>query len=76
MDFILKWVTFYLAVMFAMSTDNIFWISASPEYKDYKKKSFKEKLKYIFNYRIKTVLTNWRDIAPAIMTSFLMAVIL
>ena len=62
--------------MFAMSVDNMFWISASPEYKDFLKKSLRDKLVYIFNFRIKTVLTHWRDIIPAIITSFILTIIL
>ncbi len=76
MEFIVKWIVFYAGVMFAMSTDNIFWISASPEYPEFKKYSLKEKLNYVVNYRIKTVLTNWRDIVPAIITSFILGVFL
>ena len=59
-----------------MSVDNLFWISASPEYPLFKKWSLSEKLSYIFNYRIKTVLTHWRDIIPAIITSFILTIIL
>ena len=53
------------AILAAMTIDNIFWISASPEYKDYKKYNFKEKMKYILFKRIIPVWTNWRDIVPA-----------
>ncbi len=72
--------------MFAMCTDNIFWISSSPEYNDFKKlnwfkqskpiksvKGNKTKISYILNYRIKSVLTDLRDIIPGIMTSLIMA---
>lgn len=38
-------------------------------------KNYYSKLDYIFNYRIKTVLTHPRDIIPAIITSLLMAII-
>jgi len=75
MIFIIKWMLFYLSIMFTMCTDNIFWISSSPEYPTFKKSSYKEKLKYIFLYRIKTVLTDWRDIVPAVITSFLLSLI-
>lgn len=75
MIFIFKWILSYCLVMFAMSVDNIFWIGASPEYEDFKKYDFKKKLSYIFNYRIKTVLTHWRDITPAIMTSLILSLI-
>ena len=76
MDFILSWLVNYCLIMFAMCVDNIFWISASPEYEDFKKWSLKEKLKYIITYRIKTVLTHWRDIIPAIITSFILTCII
>lgn len=76
MDFIINWFVNYWLIMFAMCVDNIFWISASPEYKDFKKWSLKDKLKYIITYRIKTVLTHWRDIIPAIITSFILTCII
>ena len=76
MNFILLWIVNYCLVMFAMCVDNIFWISASPEYPKFKIWNLKEKLKYIFTYRIKTVLTHWRDIIPAIMTSLILTIIL
>lgn len=74
--FMLNWLVCYLLIMFAMCTDNIFWISASPEYPVFKKYSLKLKLKYIINYRIKTVLTSWRDIIPGIITSLILTIIL
>jgi hypothetical protein len=61
--------------MFAMCVDNCFWISSSPEYPQYQKYSFKEKLNYIFNFRIKSVLTDWRDICPALITSIIMCIV-
>ena len=76
MKFIIDWLIFYFAIMFAMCVDNIFWISASPEYKDFKKWSSWKKINYIFTYRIKTVITHWRDIIPAVITSFVLALML
>ena len=76
MEFLVKWPVFYLGVMFAMCVDNIFWISDSPEYEAFKQYTFKEKVKYVLKDRVLAVLKNWRDITPAIMTSFLLAVIL
>lgn len=93
MSFIIEWLIFYVAIMFAMSVDNIFWISSSREYKGFKKlpwiipdgatrwlrhegKFYYSKLGYIFAYRIKSVLTDYRDIVPGIITSFILAVIL
>jgi len=75
MNFLIKWLVFYAAVMFAMCTDNIFWISASPEYPAFKKKSFKAKAIYVLRDRVLAVLKHPRDIVPAIMTSFTLAVI-
>jgi hypothetical protein len=54
------------AILSAMTIDNIFWISASPEYKDYKKYSLLEKTKYIIFKRVIPVWTNWRDLTPAL----------
>ncbi len=76
MSFILMWIMHYVLIMFAMCVDNIFWISASPEYGDFKKWTIKEKFKYIINYRIRTVLTHWRDIIPGIITSLILTLIL
>ena len=76
MDFILRWFTFYLAVMFAMCIDNIFWISASPEYRQFKFWKFKTKFKYVIVNRVWSVLKHPRDVLPAVITSFLLAVIL
>ncbi|MCP6727478.1 MAG: hypothetical protein KJI69_05720 [Patescibacteria group bacterium] len=93
MSFIIEWLIFYVAIMFTMSVDNIFWISASPEYPQFKKAGwfkcnknfimmnqgnhhrYDTKIEYIFIYRVKTVLTHWRDIVPAIITSFILVVI-
>ena len=62
---------FILLSQIMQSINNILWISASPEYEEYKKlpwykKGEKCKLDYIFNYRIKTVWSNWRDWGSAI----------
>lgn len=35
--FFIRWLVCYCLVMFAMSVDNICWISASPEYELFKK---------------------------------------
>jgi hypothetical protein len=61
--------------MFAMCTDNIFWIGTSPEYRYFKGYSLKEKIKYIILYRIKTVITSWRDIIPAIITATILSIL-
>lgn len=92
MLFLVKWFVFYWAIILSLVVDNIFWISASPEYKKFKRlpwiipdgatrwlrhegKFYYTKLGYVLIYRIKSVLTHWRDIIPAIITSFILAVI-
>lgn len=85
MSFILEWFTFYAAIMFTMSIDNLFWIPTSPEYLQIKKKQYPVKVEgkyyyslidYSLRYRIWSVLTHWRDIIPAILTSFILTLIL
>lgn len=90
MSFIGQWLLCYVGVMFAMSVDNIFWIPDSPEWKNIKKNfhviTFKgreygfpkntEGRKYVWNNRVLEVLKHPRDIIPAIITSFLLAVFL
>lgn len=76
--------------MFAMCTDNIFWISSSPEYEKFKSlglfksngtellvegKSYVSKIDYIFRYRVYSVLKDYRDIMPALITSGIMTLI-
>jgi len=75
--------------MFAMCIDNLFWISSSPEYRTFKKllwfrkssvkimingKIYNTKIHYIINYRIKSVITCWRDILPAVIVSLILAI--
>lgn len=78
LEIIAKWLAGYSLVMLVMCIDNIFWISASPskEYEDFKKMNFYKKMRYIWNFRIKTVLTNWRDICPAIIGGFIASFVL
>lgn len=61
--------------MFAMCVDNIFWISASPEYSVFKKMNLKDKLNYVWKNRILEVLKHPRDIIPAIITSFILSLL-
>ena len=63
------------AILGAMTIDNIFWISASPEYPQYKKYSLMEKIKYVVFKRIIPVWTNWRDITPAVIIGIVVGVI-
>lgn len=84
MNFFLQWAVFYLGIIFAMSIDNLFWIPTSPEYSSIKNKRWPIKVEgksygslsgYIIRYRIWSVLTHWRDITPAIITSFILTII-
>lgn len=90
MNFLFLWLIHYVFIMFAMSVDNIFWIPTSPEYSAFKKMgwikrnptllimkegTYYTKLDYILKYRIWTVLTHWRDIIPAIITSLLITIV-
>ena len=73
-----------------MCLDNICWISSSAEWETeaivsrkklswkghVKKYSIKEKLDYVYNYRIISVLTDIRDIIPAVLTSGLMSLLI
>jgi hypothetical protein len=72
-----------------MSLDNVFWIGASPEYGNFIKlslfkkgkpikvegKDYFSKVDYIFRYRILSVLTNWRDIIPALISGLILSLI-
>lgn len=70
-------IPFFILLSQVMQTiNNILWISKSGEYENYlligffryngiilkhEKKEYKTKISYIWNYRIKTVWSNWRD---------------
>lgn len=88
--FILEYIICYCLVMFAMCIDNICWISSSGEYNLFRKlgliksngnkvtmdnKVYTSKFDYVLNYRVKSVLTDFRDIVPALVTALLMAII-
>lgn len=91
MMFVVEMAIYYVFAMFLMCTDNLFWVKSSPEYKAFKRlkyldtdsdqviwvdgKVYRNKISYIFGYRIWSVLTDWRDITPAIIGSFLLALI-
>ena len=76
MNFLISWLIDYFLIMFAMCTDNMFWISDSPEYPEVKAMNFNQKIDYAIYKRIIPVLTSWRDIVPAIITSLILTVIL
>ena len=75
MNFFINWIVSYFLIMFAMSVDNIFWIPTSPEYPQFKKMTKFQKFKYILIKRIFAVLVAWRDIVPALITSFIMTIL-
>ena len=88
LEFLIKWIIYYCFIIFAMCCDNICWVSSSAEwetdtcviaknnrafYGPVKKYSLRMKWDYILEYRILSVLTDIRDIIPAILTSGLMS---
>ncbi len=75
MIFPIMWLICFICIMIAMTIDNFFWISASPEYPRYKKYSLKQKLNYIWFKRVIPVWTAWRDLVPAVITSFLLTLV-
>ena len=93
MNFIIEWLIFYVAIMFAMSLDNIFWIPADKQWFLHKKlqphfyilvvgkKEYifpKDKFawSFIWNKRVKEVIKHPYDIVPAVISSFILAVII
>jgi len=67
-----------------MCFDNILWISKSPEYEQIKAskypivmdgKEYYSLQDYIIRYRVISVLTNWRDLVPAVLTGIIGAFI-
>jgi len=83
-EFLIHWILFYVSIMIAMCVDNIFWIPTSPEYPNFKEnkmpifvegKLYHSRLSYIFKYRILSVLTHWRDIVPAIISSTILTLL-
>jgi hypothetical protein len=86
---IFEWPLKSALVILAMTIDNYFWITDSPEWKSIsgnfkllKIKSFnltipinKEGLKYVFFKRCIPVWTSWRDLIPATITGGLLSLI-
>ena len=87
--FLVEWIIFYIAIIFTLCIDNIFWINTGGEWngnaevsrgkrvwkgpvKDYQ---FGELVNYIWNYRIMSVITHWRDIIPGVLSSFILTII-
>lgn len=80
MRFLLEWVIKFLIAWLGFVINNLFWINKGGEWygdaevknrfsswkgpvRDY---TFTKKLRYVFGYRVLTVLTNWRDIVSAV----------
>lgn len=81
MEILIEFLLKTILAMTGFTINNLFWISASPEYYAFKKlgliipgesflmmerKKYRTKMSYIFNYRIKTVWSNWRDISSGL----------
>lgn len=75
MNMILGFVASYVFITFALCLDNIFWISASPEYSQFKTWSNKKRFRYILVDRVWAVIKNPRDIFPALISSFIFAIV-
>ena len=89
MSFIIEWAVFYIAVMFAMATDNLFWIPTDSRFPGMKKEfaiivlggrefifpKSNKSLKWCLE-RVKDVVTHVYDIVPALLTSFILAILL
>jgi len=73
---IINWMICYIAVLIAMSTDNFWWISSSPEFSKVKKYDWKKYFGYLWKDRFIPVMTDYRDLIPAVYTSFGLALIL
>ena len=82
---ITEWIGKSALVLLAMTIDNYFWITDSPEWNSIKK-NFKEiagipipinkeGLKYIIFKRVIPVITSWRDLIPAAITGGLLSLI-
>ena len=71
--FLIKFFLNSVAVLFAMTVDNLFWINKT----DISGMNLKQIISYAWNKRILAVLNmkNWRDICPAIITGFLLTAI-
>jgi hypothetical protein len=85
-----SWIGASIIILITLSFDNIFWVSASPEFENYKKlglfksnrnkiivekREYLTKADYIFHYRIKSVFTNWRDLSASVIGGLLVGLI-
>ena len=76
MNFFINWLVCYVGILIAMSTDNFWWVSSSPEFHKVRKYSWKNYFNYLWKDRFIPVMTDYRDLIPAIYTSFGLALIL
>ena len=74
--FIINWLICYIGILIAMSTDNFWWVSSSPEFYKVKKYNWKNYFKYLWKDRFVPVMTDYRDLIPTVYTSFGLALIL
>lgn len=81
---LLNFPLFFASILGAMILDNCFWISASPEYQDFKNNkfplitrdgTFKNKFDYVLRGRIFSVIKNKRDIMPALISSAILTIL-
>lgn len=83
MEWYIEFPVKVLAAWVGFAINNIFWITGSPEWNSgwkvsrwqgpVKEYSFKEKIDYIFNYRIKTVFSNIRDFSSALVVGIFLS---
>ena len=91
----IKYITlfflFMIVSMISLAVDNLFWISASPEWDTnfvvnniigtwqgaVQNYSFLAKIEYVIGYRIISVFTNWRDyLASFLISSFITGLVI
>lgn len=85
------WLLCICLIGLSLIINNILWISGSPEYIFYKEvdlikdnhigfifnqEIYTSKLDYIINYRVLSVLTNWRDVTTALIIGSLLFLII
>lgn len=74
--FLFAWIGVLVFVLDTMSRDNMHWMTSSPEWSEKFKGqgpvvdySWKEYLKYVLFFRVKTVWTDGRDIIPGLISA-------
>ena len=76
MNIFASWIICYISILIAMSTDNFWWVSSSPEFNKVKKYSWRKYFTYLWHDRFVPVMTDYRDLIPAVYTSLGIAIIL